>query len=157
MGVSDILTGLEQMLGKSNATDLISLYEGLGLVGQIGGIILGILLVLIIILTPIIVGLEVIYINFSILQEKIDALGEKNRVLGRTLQICLRDARLALVKANTIETGVTVNQVYLGLKIKSLIITVIIIGIILGPAQLMIVFILNNVINIVSVLTGLGG
>ena len=64
MTVTDIVTDIESYLSGDGMADYVSLIEGLGIVGRIGSIVIGILVVMIVVGMPVVVAIEVFYINF---------------------------------------------------------------------------------------------
>lgn len=134
MTVTDIVTDIESYLSGDGMADYVSLIEGLGIVGRIGSIVIGILVVMIVVGMPVVVAIEVFYINFPIVQNGYDEIyhrlkGKANRIFG----LVIRDARKALELSHTTKNGESVNYIYLRIKIKAVFIAVFIVAMVLGP------------------------
>lgn len=155
MGASEILQGMQELVGTNPSVNLTFMYDGLQLIMEYSSLLLGLLVVIILIATPVIVALEVMYINFPTMQSGVhmalDKLNKKNsKVLEKTLTVMFRDANRAIVEANTLQTGRSANMAYLIIKVKTVLIMVVIIGIVIGPLQQIILFLVNLVLKVVS-------
>lgn len=136
MTVDDIKNGMSDYLLSEGKADYIGLIEGVGLVGDIASAIIGLLIAVIMILIPIIVAVEVCYINFPIFQDSYERI--YNRLKGKAanmLGLVIRDARTAVEVSRTTEAGSSPNWVYLKIKCKSIFICFFIIAMVLGPGQ----------------------
>lgn len=143
---TDIMNGISELIQDDGGANYVALHEGLGIVGDITSWILGLLVMIVLIGFPIIVALEVLFINVPVVQSSVLKLMDKSTTVNKIMGICLRDAKRAIYLANTKETGKSVNKIYLLIKIKVLFIAIFIIGIILGPVAV----IINTVIKIVK-------
>ena len=155
MGASEILQGMQELVGTNPSVNLTFMYDGLQLIMEYSSLLLGLLVVIILIATPVIVALEVMYINFPTMQSGVhialDKLNKKNsKVLEKTLTVMFRDANRAIVEANTLQTGRSANMAYLIIKVKTVLIMVVIIGIVIGPLQQIILFLVNLVLKVAS-------
>lgn len=123
MSTSDIVRELEERLYYNGEINQIQLIEQTGLISQIASIVLGVLSIVILILVPIVVAVEVIYIAFPVIRNKTDELilkieskGVKHNALG----FVLRDAKEAVKRANIDMIGQkSAISIYLKLKVKS--------------------------------------
>lgn len=136
MTVDDIVNGMSSYLESDGKADYIGLIEGISLVQDIVSMILGLLVMIIAIGLPIIVAIEVCYINFPIIQEAYDKLynrleGKANKVFG----LVIRDARISVERSHTTHMGENVNWIYLRIKCKQVFICVFIVAMILLPGQ----------------------
>ena len=77
MSASEILQGMEELVGNTSELNLIFLYNGLQLIREYSSLILGVLAVLIMIFTPLVIGLEVLYLNFPTAQDGIQYIQGK--------------------------------------------------------------------------------
>ena len=68
MSVQDIVDGISGYLPNDGMADYISMIEGLGIVGQIAALIVGLLVMVIIVGLPLVIAIEVCYINFPFIQ-----------------------------------------------------------------------------------------
>ena len=139
MASQDIAEGMKEYLYNDGMADYITMIEGLGLVGQIAGLIVGILVTLIIVGLPIVIAIELCYINFPTLQSGCNNLyerlkGKPNQILG----LVLRDAMLAVKLSHTSEYGKSANGIYLRLKVKAIFISLFLVALTLGPGQVLI-------------------
>ena len=146
---------MQELVGTNPSVNLTFMYDGLQLIMEYSSLLLGLLVVIILIATPVIVALEVMYINFPTMQSGVhmalDKLNKKNsKVLEKTLTVMFRDANRAIVEANTLQTGRSANMAYLIIKVKTVLIMVVIIGIVIGPLQQIILFLVNLVLKVVS-------
>lgn len=151
MTVQDVVEGLQGYLHNDGMADYISMMEGLGLVGQIASLIVGLLVTFIIVGLPVVIAVEVCYINFPVFQSGYDNLynrlkGKASRVFG----LVIRDARKAVEDSHTTEYGTSVNWIYLKIKIKAIFICVFIVAMVLGPGQFLIAQAWNLVRGIFS-------
>ena len=128
MSIDELTNELERRLSYDGDLDHITLIESSGIIGRVAAIVLGILSLMIVILVPIIVTMEVIYICFPAIREKTNELitkletkGEDKRLLG----IAFRDAKHAIEQVYCQgELNGTVGDmlwVYLKIKVKSIV------------------------------------
>ena len=155
MGVDEIIEDITERLASDGTVDYIQLTEHVRIVERLAEVIFGVMSAVIIIGLPIIVAIELMYINFPAFRGKADEFtrkhtGRASRVVG----LALGDARLALERANTIETGVTANRVYFNIKSKAIVIAVMMVTLALGAGS----FVISILVNIVeAILRGLRG
>lgn len=146
MTVGNIVDGMEQYLQSDGMADYISMIEGLGLVGEIAGLVIGLLVSIIMIGVPVVVAIEICYINFPLIQSGYNSLysrlkGKPNQIFG----LVIRDARRALEESKTTSYGTNVNWIYLKIKCKAIILCVFIVAMVLGPGQILLSFAYNLV------------
>lgn len=135
MDIDEITGGLRERIDEGNKVNYLGLTEGLTIVTDIASLILGYLVVAIIILVPLIICAEIIYICFPIVRESVDELlvkvegkGVPNRILG----FCLRDAIKAVEESAIDGVGSrSALWIYLGLKCKSVMIVMFVICLVL--------------------------
>lgn len=135
MDIDQIVEGLRERVDSGNKVDYLWLIEGISIVTNIASLIIGYLVVIILMLVPLIVCAELIYICFPIAREGIDELlvkvegkGIPNRVLG----FCLRDAIKAV--EDSMVDGIGSSSallIYLKLKSRSMMILMFIICLVL--------------------------
>ena len=141
MSSEEIIEGVEQYLYSDGQADNILLIEGLTLVSKVATTLLSILTGIIIIGLPLIVAVEIIYINFPVVQRPINTkIIYKTGRIHRILAFALRDAVRAVEECE-IEPSKNVNFEYLKLKIKALLICGIIISLGFGGASFFVQFI----------------
>lgn len=154
MAVEDIIDGMSGYLTNGGMADSIAMIEGIKIVEQIASSIIGVLVVLVVTLLPIIVGIEVCYINFPVFQDSYNRI--YNRLKGRAASvfgIVIRDARMAVEESKTNQIGRSANWIYLQIKCKSIFICFIIIFMVLGPGQFLVkqaLTLANNIILVFS-------
>ena len=151
MTVSNIVDGMSGYLENSGTADYITLIEGLGITGYIAGLIVGVLVAFIVVGLPLVIAVEVMYINFPIFQSGYENLygrlkGKKQEILG----LMVRDAQYAVKESHTNQYGTSVNWIYLKLKCKSIFICVFLVAMVLGPGQFLIGFALKLVQGIIT-------
>ena len=118
MSSEEIIEGVEQYLYSDGQADNILLIEGLTLVSKVATTLLSILTGIIIIGLPLIVAVEIIYINFPVVQRPINTkIIYKTGRIHRILAFALRDAVRAVEECE-IEPSKNVNFEYLKLKIR---------------------------------------
>lgn len=135
MSIDDITEGLRERIDEGNNVDYLGLTEGLTIVTEIASLILGYLVVFILILVPLIVCAEILYICFPIIRDGVDELlvkiegkGVPNRILG----FCLRDAIKAVEESMIDGIGSrSALWIYFVLKCKSMMILMFIICLVL--------------------------
>lgn len=151
MSASEILKGMEELVGNTSDLNLLFLYDGLQLIREYSSLVLGVLAVIILVFTPLVIGLEVLYINFPTAQDGVQYLSGKykDKVVAKTLTMIFRDANRAILEANTINTGTSANMIYLKIKLKTVIITALVVGIILGPFQFLVYSLIDIITDIV--------
>lgn len=146
MSPSEIIQGIAGIMSDDGRADYATLYEGLGIAQDVISWILGLLIIFVLIGFSVVVALEVLFLNLPLFQSSIYKAMEKNDVANKILGLCFRDAKRAIILANTSETGKSANRVYLGIKIKVIFIVFLIIGMILGPG----VWVIQSIMGIVS-------
>lgn len=144
MNVDDIVNDITLHMANDGSADYIQLTEQLYLIERVSEIILGFLIVIILLGIPVVVSIEVMYINFPVFQTTVEKMmlkttGKLNKALG----LIIRDARKALKLANTIETGKSANLIYLRLKCVAIIIAIVSAGLVLGVGPTIVNFILK--------------
>lgn len=147
MGVSDIVDGMSKYFQSDGKADYITLIEGVAIIRNITSLILGLLVMIISIGLPIVVAIEVCYINFPPVQHAYDNLynrleGKANTVFG----LVIRDARISIERAHTTHMGENVNWIYLKIKCKQVFLAVFIIVMVMVPGSFLLeqAFILVN-------------
>ena len=151
MSVDEIVNDITGHMVTDGSANYIQLIESLNTIEKISSVILGLMVVVIIIGVPLVVAVEIVYINFPMAQESFErALIKTTGNLNKALGLMLRDAKLAVLKANTIETGENVNYVYLRLKIKAILIAVLLAASILGIGPVIIDIIMSIAQSILS-------
>lgn len=126
----EIINGIQQRAEESSGDyDYISFYEGLNSITSIANSILGILVVLIDILIPIIISLELCYINFPMFRQQVDKIiVNSGGAAHGAFEFTFKDAVEAVRKASIDGAGNS-NLVYFKKKCKSIWIVVFIISI----------------------------
>lgn len=156
MTTQDIVNEISKYLDNGGNADYISLTEGLELIKNISGAIIDLLVAIIIIGLPIVVAIEVCYINFPVFQKGYDDLynrleGKRGKILG----LLIRDATYAVKLSNTTEYGVGANTIYFKVKIKTIFICVLTIGLVLGAGPVLINWGLILIKGIMNVIHGI--
>jgi len=141
MSVDEIVKEIEDQANTSvdpitSGVDSITLREVTSIITQITSVLLGWAIVLITIGVPIIIALEIAYITFPIIRSGADkAANYLDRIVTKgvarkTIEITFRDARQALIEAETKITGRSATWIYLKIKSKSVMFIVFIISLI---------------------------
>lgn len=150
MTVGDIINDINSIMIDDGGANYLQLHEALGMTGEIMDILIGIIVIAILIGIPVITSFEIAYINLPPLQQSLDIAATKSKSVERLLGVCLRDARLAILKANTIETGESPNVIYFKLRIKTVLIATIVVAILLGPFNIIISYLVSLVQGILD-------
>ena len=154
MSINQVKGDIIQKVTSDGSIDYIQLEESMLTINTIYPFILGFLVVSIMILIPIVISLEIVYICFPIIREGVDELliriegkGKKTSVLG----FALRDARKAVTIANTGMVGEqSALWIYLKLKAASLALVVVLIALVVVFGDRVIDFIQSVVEPIVQ-------
>lgn len=151
MSVDDIIMGIEKDLANDGNADYIMMIEGMGVLGVIFTTITSLLLTLIIIGIPIIVAVEIMYLNLPLVRDRYeDMLVNSGGRVNDVLSFTVKDAKKALVHANTMETGKSVNLQYLIIKSKSILIAALVISLILQARPTVIIYLWNLITGIIK-------
>lgn len=156
MTSSDLVTDIQNNIESDGSVDYIQLYTGMDQITEITGTILGILSVIVLILVPLVVVMELMYINIPTFQSLFDNGLKKLSIKGygktqKALEFSFRDAKKAIQMANTVKTGRSVNFVYMCLKVKWLFVLMVALAMILegGPVIVGLVFkIIKGIIDV---------
>lgn len=102
------------------------------------------------------VAIEVCYIDIPLFQNKCHNLyyrleGKANQIL----ELTIRDAMVAVERANTTEAGKNANLIYFQIKCKQIFLSVFIVAMVLGPGPILIGYAFTFAKNIVNVLKGI--
>ena len=126
MSVDDVINGISSTMDDPGELDYIMANTGINAINTIGSFIISLGLGLLLIVFPIIVLLEVLYLNFSTLRGGVNKLMYSGKgSIQKVIKFTLRDAVKAYEEANTIETGNSANIIYLKIKIKAIIVVVV--------------------------------
>lgn len=156
MTASDIAGSIGEEL-NGGGVDYIFLTEAVGALQTSLNFIMGFIVYLLVIGVPLIVSIELLYINTPPLRELLDNILDKykgNGARGKAIELILRDAVTAVYQAETIETGKSANAIYLGIKCKSLFLAALIVGITLRGGPYVIAIIINIATNIIQGISG---
>lgn len=124
MSIDEIISQLEEKIYSTGEVDSLFLLQSTSLIGRVASLILGILSVTIMLVTPFIISLEILYICFPFIREQVDKLlikiegkGFKVNIVG----ITLRDAIEAVNQAETLSfEDRSALWIYMKIKCKSL-------------------------------------
>lgn len=124
MTADEIVDGLKERtsIGESDDIDYVIYHEASDVIFRVFKVIASVLIVTIVILVPLIISLEVVYICFPFIREPIDKLNVKiegNGITRHLLGLTLHDAVSAVELADTSNTGESALRIYLINKIKS--------------------------------------
>ena len=144
--VNDLTEKAERAAGSDSVNQLFYLQSS-SVLGSILRFVLGFLIVFIIITVPLVVMLELIYINLPPVREAVDkkVLVGSGRV-QKAAKITLRDATEAIRRADTLRTGNSATVEYLKIKSKWIYLTMVIVVMVLGGGSI----ILRLLISVIS-------
>lgn len=137
MNPDEILSDIESKGIGYGDVDYIALDYWINKVTEVGSLILGILTVLIIILVPLNVTIELMYININIVREYIEKTIEKNKKPSSVAAFICRDAKKA-VEQSIIEKRGNANLNYCIIKCKSVVFVSFILAIVLQGTSMII-------------------
>ena len=114
------------------------------------------LVAIIIIGLPIVIAIEVCYINFPLFENSYEKLcsrltGGPRRILG----LMIRDAQKAIRDSRTTEYGTGANTIYFKIKCKAIFLCVLIIGLVLGAGPVLIKWGYVLIRNLMKVIQGM--
>ena len=121
--VGDVVEQLKGKFESDGSIDYIQWYQQTNIITRILSLVLGLLICLILLLVPLVVSLELIYVAFPFVREKMDELSvslEGKGLRHKALGFALRDAKEAVERANTTQVGKPAMTIYLWLKLKSM-------------------------------------
>lgn len=158
MDVGELTTELEERLSSDGSINYITWIESSGIIRRVASIIMGLLCNIILIMVPLIVALEIVYICFPIIREKTDnvlvKIGNINGVSKRLLGVFFRDARHAVesvYSSGNLEAGTSdILWMYARIKIKSIYFIFFLISFILQGSSGVIAWVWNFVGNLVQ-------
>ena len=152
MSVEEIVEGISGYMETDGFVDYIGLMEGLGTIGRITSIVLGLLVVTIVIFMPIVIAVEVCYINFPVFRDGYDKMGGRLQGRGKeALGFVVMDARIAVEQAQTQKIGTSANLIYLKRKMKYIFLGMFSLALILGPGEMLVAIALKLVQDIMSI------
>lgn len=120
MGVQDVINGIQDQADNTSNMDYIKWIDWSSRVGDFAECILGILVLIVLIIVPIVIALEVLYINAPVTRNVFDKLRDGTTRVARVAEFCLRDAVEAVEQAYCGEHFGNANMAYLCIKCKSL-------------------------------------
>lgn len=157
MSIDDITRELENRLAYDGDLDHITLIESSGIIGRIAAIILGLLSTLIVILVPIIVAMEVVYICFPAIRDKTNELLTKLETKGadkRLLGVAFRDAKHAVEEVYCRgELNGTIGDMlweYFKVKVKSIVFVFFLLSLVIQGGAYVVDLVWNLVGNVIE-------
>lgn len=150
MSVTDIINGMNNALIDDGGANYVKLHEGVAVAMSVFSYIFGICIVVLLIGIPIIVTLELLYINTPTMRSAEDKWLKSNSSMKKVLSVCLRDAKRAIEAADTLNTGRSANYEYLRIKFKSVLIAFVIIGIALGAGDAIIYYLTDVICRVID-------
>lgn len=153
MEVDDIVKGLENKLQSDGAVDYIGLIEGYEAVGKIASIVLGLMVVFILIILPLVIALELLYINSPIIRGKIDeVIMPDGRYKKPSIGFNFKDARKAIERSSETGGESSANLQYLRIKIWALLVIVTMVAMVVSGSNLIIELLMKLISGILRVI-----
>lgn len=154
MGINDITNELQNRLSYDGDLDHITLIESSGIIGRVASVILGLLSLMIVILVPIVVAVEVVYICFPAIRDKTNELLLKLETKGadkRILGMAFRDAKhvVELVYCRGGTTGDMLWE-YLKIKVRSIVFVFFLISLVIQGGGYIVDLVWNLVGNVIE-------
>jgi hypothetical protein len=161
MTVNKITQELNEVLSADSDIDIIEYRESTSIISRIGSLVLGILSWIIIILFPIIVALEIIYICFPMIREAEDKLLLKIESSGvdiNRIEVVYRDAKNAIKEAycnDEVSSSTTsILWIYFKIKVRSVIFVFFILSFVIQGWSTIVDVVWSYVGNIVTAIFG---
>lgn len=151
--VQGIKEGIGDAIESGGEYDYIQIIQSVSDIRRVIGFLYGFLIVVIMIVVPIIITLELMYICFPILRVQMENLAikvEGSGFVGKAVGFSLRDARTAIQKSETNLVGKHPLTIYLKLKCTSMMMVMLVIAIVLTGADSFIGFVRSLVDNVIS-------
>lgn len=153
MGAQDVVSGIKDLFNNGGGEiNTASSIQALSTMETVLSSILGLAIVILAIGIPLIIALEVCYINIPFFRSTADKLAETADILERPVGLMFRDARKAIEQANTVKTGRSANAEYIRIKIVTIFIAFTVIALCFGPINVIIRIIAGVVIDIIQAL-----
>jgi|LFRM01.1.fsa_nt_gb hypothetical protein len=149
MNLAEIKEQIRNQLNTPYNVDFADIGEATFLIQGIVSLLLGIIAYGIAVIMTLITAIDIAYIVIPVVRERVQALrwdGSRSKHL-RTVS---RDAVSAVEEANTINTGKSALRIYLIKRIKTYVISVIILMLILGYMDYLKALIANIILTIVK-------
>ena len=157
MGIDEITKELERRLAYNGDLKHITLIESSGIIGRVASIVLGLLSTIIVILVPIVVATEIVYICFPSIREKTNELITKLETKGankKMLGLAFKDAKHAVedVYCHGELNGTTGDMLwtYAKIKVKSVIFVFFLLSLVLQGGGYIVDLVWNLVGNFIE-------
>lgn len=147
----NIIGNIQQLAAENSGDyDYISFYEGLLTISTITGKVLSILVTLISILVPLMIALEICYIEFPILREAINrVLTNSGGALHGAFQFTFRDAQEAVRRASINGAAKALGE-YFKIKVRSIYLVVFVIALTLSGNGFLLKFLVKLLAPLIS-------
>ena len=152
MSIDEVIDGISNYGGNDGGANYAALHEGLAISQYLVSKVLGILVIAVLIGLPVVIIIEIAYLNLPIFNGYTHKIADKHAGFRKVFGLCLRDAQLAEYRHETDENYKSVNYYYLLIKIKTVLIVFICVGIVLGPMNIIIQYIVKLVSNAANAL-----
>jgi hypothetical protein len=156
--IASLVEELEKRIYSNGDVNYLFMIQSTNVIYSIASLVLGILSLLIVIIVPIVIALELMYICFPAVRAKADELimkiegsGHKNNLV----QFTLRDAVEAVEEANTRMVGErSALWIYLQIKVKSVLFLMFIVALVVRGSASIIAFMDGLISNIIYAMFG---
>lgn len=151
--VQDITDEIGDAISNGGDYDYIQIIQQTSDMGRVLSVVYGVLVTVILILVPLIVSLELMYICFPILRVHMESFVvkvESKGILGKVVGFTLRDAREAVFRSETSLTGKNPLGIYLKMKCASMMMVMFVIAIVLTGMNGFIGFVKSLVDSIIT-------
>jgi len=146
MGASEIIDGLRGAIEYDGSVDYLQLAETIRSIQIVSGAILGVLIVIIVTGFTMVIALEIAYINFPIIAEKINDIKRGKNIIG----LVLNDARKAINIQCTNNYNQSINLIYIKLKVSSIFIVAFTVAFVIIGSARVIEFVVTIASGIIS-------
>lgn len=150
MKISEVIKGIGDLTYDDGSVNYLLYYKGYDLITNIINYATGAIAVILLTMIPIIVCLELMYINLPFMRGGVNWLASKAHAMEVIMGLCFRHAKLALERSYTSEMGRSPNEEYLRIKTKYVLGAVVIAVLLLGPINDLIKFLINQIYRVVT-------
>lgn len=152
MQVSDLVEELQRKASQGEGVNSLTMYTGITVITKISEFVIGLMSTILLIVIPLVVALELIYINMPVVRSVADKIMDRGTGhVQKAVKFSLRDAIKAVEMANTIETGKSANFIYLGLKMKWIYVVMFCVVMVIGGGTLIVKVLMSILSGLIDV------
>lgn len=140
MDIGKVISDIERQASSGNDINYLHFNTWMEFINKVGSFLLSLLLGLLLILLPLVIVAEVVYISFPTIRVNVvdRFLFKGDGRVQKAAQLTLHDAMKAIEMANTVKTGKPAMLIYMRIKLKWLLLVAISLTIYLGGIDIII-------------------